>query len=182
MDPKPGFEAMGPFRMGWGKGTFEAYLDTVSDIRKLPEGRRRDLSIRTSEIALREATKLARWCGARDVWLEHWEWGWAWAKRSRDLVLRGANERMKVKRDLEAVCDHIKHLLEDGPMMWMEIRVKSRSAAGSFGMGILDDAVREMLESGEIKEIKLEEQIRRGLRKKNQPGAVARWFELGGKR
>ena len=44
MDPKPGFEAMGPFRMGWGKGTFEAFLDTVSDIRKLPEGRRRDLS------------------------------------------------------------------------------------------------------------------------------------------
>jgi hypothetical protein len=181
MDPKPGFEAMGPFRMGWGKGTFEAFLDTVSDIRKLPEGRRRDLSIRTSEIALRESTKLARWCGARDVWLSHWEWGWAWASRSRDLVLRGANERMKVKRDFETICDHIKHLLADGPMMWMDIRIKSRSAAGSFGMGIIDDVIAHMTQSGEIREVTKDEQILRGLRKPSQPGAIARWFELGGR-
>ena len=30
MDPMPGFEAMGPFRMGWGVGVQEAYLDSVS--------------------------------------------------------------------------------------------------------------------------------------------------------
>ena len=53
-------------------------------------------------------------------------WAWAWASHSRDLVLRGANEKMKVKRDFEAICDHIKNLLEDGPMKWMDIRIKSR--------------------------------------------------------
>jgi hypothetical protein len=37
---------------------------------------------------------------------------------------------MKVKRDFETICDHIKHLLADSPMMWMDIRIKSRSAAG----------------------------------------------------
>jgi hypothetical protein len=183
MDPMPGFEAMGPFRMGWGAGVQEAYLDSVSDVRKLPaDSRKRELSIRTPEIALREATKLARWCGARDVWLEHFEWAWAWASHSRDLVLRGANERRKVKRDFEAICDHIKHLLEEGPMMWMDIRVRSRSAAGSFGMGIIDDAITHMSHSDEIREIEKEEQILRGLRKPVQRGAVARWFERGKRR
>lgn len=183
MSPGPGFEAMGPFRMGWGEAVQEAYLDGVSDVRKLPaDSRKRELSIRTPEIALREATKLARWCGARDVWLSHFEWGWAWASHSRDLVLRGANERRKVKRDFEAICDHIKHLLEEGPMMWMDIRIKSRSAAGSFGMGIIDDVIAHMTQSGEIREIEKEEQILRGLRKENQRGAVARWFELGRRR
>ena len=172
MDPMPGFEAMGPFRMGWGAGVQEAYLDSVSDVRKLPaDSRKRELSIRTPEIALREATKLARCCGARNVSLEHFEWGWAWASHSRDLVLRGANERRKVKRDFEAICDHIKHLLEEGPMMWMDIRVRSRSAAGSFGMGIIDDAITHMSHSDEIREIEKEEQTLRGLRKPVQRGA-----------
>jgi hypothetical protein len=183
MTPQRGFEDLGPFAMGWGPGLLEAYLDHVSTVRKLPaDSRKRELSIRTPEIALREATKLARWCGARDVGLDHFEWGWAWASHSRDLVLRGANERMKVKRDFETICDHIKILLEEGPMMWMDIRVKSRSAAGSFGMGIIDDVITHMTQSGEIKEIEKDEQILRGLRKPSQPGAIARWFELGRRR
>lgn len=183
MDPMAGFEAMGPFRMVWGAGVQEAYLDSVSDVRELPaDSRKRELSIRTPEIALREATKLARCCGARNVSLEHFEWGWAWASHSRDLVLRGANERRKVKRDFEAICDHIKHLLEEGPMMWMDIRVRSRSAAGSFGMGIIDDLITHMSHSDEIREIEKEEQTLRGLRKPVQRGAVARWFERGKRR
>jgi hypothetical protein len=88
---------------------------------------------------------------------------------------------MKVKRDFAAVCKHIKNLLADGPMMWMDIRMKSRSAAGQFGMDIVDNAVSEMLASGEVREIGKEEQLVRGLRKQDQRGAVARWFELGRK-
>ena len=171
---------LSPFRMGW-EPRAEAYKDIVVTFRRLPEGRKRDLSIRTIEIALREASKLARWHGARDVWLEHFEWGLAWATRSRDMVLAGANERMKVKRDFEAICRHIKNLLADGPMIWTDIRLKSRSAAGSFGMNIIDDVMKEMTESKEIRELGKEEQILRGLRKPTQPGAVARWFELGQK-
>jgi hypothetical protein len=180
MNPKPGFEHLGPFRMGWDDKVKEAYHDYVSTIRKLPpDSRKRELSIRTPEIALREATKLARSCGARNVSLSHFEWGWAWACHSRDLVLTGANERMKVKREFAAVCRHIKNLLADGPMLWMDIRLRSRSAGGQFGLGILDDVAKEMLDSGEIREIGKEEQILRGKRKENQRGAVGRWFELG---
>ena len=177
MTTKPGFESMGPFRMGWGPKAKEAYLDCIPEIRKLPEGRKRSLSVRTPEIAVRNATTLARWCGARDVGLSHFEWGWAWACKSRDKVLIGANERMKVKRDFDAVCRHIKNLLEDGPMKWMDIRLKSRSAAGSFGMEIVDKAIAEMIESGEVREIDKAEQIQRELRK--PVGAPGRWFELG---
>ena len=177
MTTKPGFESMGPFRMGWGPKAKEAYLDCIPELRKLPEGRKRSLSVRTPEIAVRNATTLARWCGARDVGLSHFEWGWAWACKSRDKVLIGANERMKVRRDFDAVCRHIKNLLEDGPMKWMDIRLKSRSAAGSFGMEIVDKAIAEMIESGEVKEIDKSEQIQRELRK--PVGAPGRWFELG---
>ena len=86
---------LGPFRMGWDAKAQEAYRDHRLETRKIPEGRRRDLSIRTPEIAVREATKLARLCGARQVSVEHFEWGWALASHSRDIVLLGANERIK---------------------------------------------------------------------------------------
>jgi hypothetical protein len=36
-----------------------------------------------------------------------------------------------------------------------------------------------MLVSGEVREIEKEEQMVRGLRKLDQRGAIARWFELG---
>jgi hypothetical protein len=52
---------MAPVRMGWNPTVEEAYRDYVSTVRKLPEGRKRDLSIRTPEIAVRLATKVARW-------------------------------------------------------------------------------------------------------------------------
>jgi hypothetical protein len=180
MTTKPGFESLGPFKMGWGPKVEEAYKDIVVTFRRTPEGRKRDLSIRTVEIALREATKLARWCGARDVGLDHFEWGLAWATKSRDMVLQGANERMKVERDFDAVCRHIKNLLADGPMRWMDIRTRSRSAAGQFGMEIVDKTMAEMLESGEVREIDKEEQLQRELRK--PVGAPGRWFELGKRR
>ena len=92
------------------------------------------------------------------------------------MVLAGANERMKVKRDLAEVCRHIKHLLADGPMRWMDIRLKSRSAAGQFGMDIVDKSMQELLDCGEVCEIDKQEQIARGL---SEPvGAPGRWFEL----
>ena len=168
---------LAPFRMGWDDKVEEAYRDYVSTVRKLPEGRKRDLSIRTPEIAVRLATRAARWSGARNVSLSHFEWGWAWASHSRDKVLVGANERMKVKRDFDAVCRHVKNLLAEGPMRWMDIRTKSRSAAGSFGMEIVDKVMQEMIESGEVREIEKPEQLQRGLRK--PVGAPGRWFELG---
>jgi hypothetical protein len=170
---------LGPFRMDWlDAKAEEAYRDQRRTVRAIPEGRRRDLSIRTPEIAVREATKLARLCGARKVSLEHFEWRWGLASHSRDMVLLGANERMKVKRDFAAVCRHIKQLLADGPMKWMDIRTKSRSAAGQFGMEIIDKAIVEMLGTREIREIGKGEQIERKLR--GEVGAPGRWFELGG--
>ena len=64
-------------------------------------------------------------------------------------------------------------------MKWMDIRTKSRSAAGQFGMEIIDKAMEEMLETKEVREIKEAEQIERKLRK--PVGAPGRWFELGKK-
>jgi hypothetical protein len=169
---------LGPVRMEWADAKAEeAYRDQRRTVRAIPEGRRRDLSIRTPEIAVREATKLARLCGAKKVALEHFEWGWGLASHSRDMVLLGANERMKVKRDFAAVCKHIKGLLADGPMKWMDIRTKSRSAAGQFGMEIIDKAIAEMLGTHEVREIPEAEQIARQLRR--PVGAPGRWFELG---
>lgn len=183
MDPKPGFEAMGPFRMGWHDDTKEAFLDRVSTVRKLPrESRERELSIRTPEIALREASKLARWCGARDVWLEHFEWGWAWASHSRDLVLRGANENMDVPRDFKAIGEHMKRLVEQGPMMWTEIRIRSRTAAKGFDLGILDKVIAELVETEEVRVIGEDEQVLRDLHKPSQTGPVARWYVRGARR
>jgi hypothetical protein len=166
----------GAFRLDWGdEKVKEAYLDYAREVRRYPEGRKRDLSIRTSEIALRESGKLARLCGARRVLLEHFEWGWALASQSRDKVLVGANERMKVKRDFEALCRHIVELLADGPMRWMDIRTKCRSAAGNQGMEIVEKAMRELIETQEVREIGEEEQIKRGLR--GLQGRPGRWFE-----
>jgi hypothetical protein len=181
MEAKLGFEQLAPFKMGWEDRAKQAYFDQVRPIRKLAaDSRRRELSIRTPEIALREATRLARWCGAREISEAHFERAWAWAARSRDLVLTGANERMKVKRDFAGVRRHIKNLVSDGPTMWMDIRSRSPSAAGAFdNMNIIDNAMDEMLVSGEVREIEKEEQMVRGLRKLDQRGAIARWFELG---
>jgi hypothetical protein len=94
------------------------------------------------------------------------------------MVLRGANTKTKVKRDFEAICRHFGNLLEDGPMMWADIRYRSRSAGGQFGLGLLGQAMVEMIKAEEVREIEKDEQILRGLRKADQPGAVARWFEL----
>ena len=90
--------------------------------------------------------------------------------------MKGANENLQVKRDFKAVCDHIKHLLANGPMRWMDIRAKSRSAGGQYGMEIVDKAVAELLDCGEIREIPHREQIERKLR--GDRGAPGRMFEL----
>ena len=64
-------------------------------------------------------------------------------------------------------------------MKWSDIRFRSRSAAGQFGMEILDKVITEMIEAREVREIMKDEQVLRGLRKEGQSGALARWFELG---
>jgi hypothetical protein len=166
----------GPWRLAWGPKTEEAYLDHTNDIRKLPEGRRRDLFIRGPELAMRIATVAAIWDGMTEVREQHYEWGWARANRSCNMLLAGANENMRVKRDFAEVCRHIKHLLADGPMKWMDIRLKSRSAAGQYGMDILDKAIAELRDCGEVREIFYNEQIERKLREPR--GAPGRWFEL----
>jgi hypothetical protein len=98
----------------------------------LPEGRKRNLSIRTHEMAVRYASVVGLWCGTREVSAAHFEWAWALADCSRNMLLKGANENLQVKRDFKAVCDHIKHLFAQAPMRWMDIRSKSRSAGGQF--------------------------------------------------
>jgi hypothetical protein len=47
-------------------------------------------------------------------------------------------------------------------------------------MGIIDDVIAHMTQSGEIREVTKDEQILRGLRKPSQPGAIARWSNLVG--
>ena len=155
---------LAPWQQSWEPRGEEAYRDRRSDIRRLPEGHRRSLSIRTHEMAIRYASVVALWCGSLRVSDAHFEWAWAHAAASRDMVLKGANENLQVKRDFKAVCDHIKHLLADGPMRWMDIRAKSRSAGGQYGMEIVDKAVAELLDCGEIRELPFEEQVERGLR------------------
>ena len=98
------------------------------------------------------------------------------------MVLRGANENMNVKRDFKAIGEHMKRLVEEGPMMWTDLRIKSRSAAGPFDLGILDKVRDELVDTGELREIEKEEQVLRGLRKPNQTGPVAHWYIRGPRR
>jgi hypothetical protein len=56
------------------------------------------------------------------------------------------------------------------------IRFKSRSAAGQFGMEIVNKAMDELLACGEVRVIPQDEQIARQLRK--HVGKPGRWFEL----
>jgi hypothetical protein len=76
----------------------------------------------------------------------------------------------------------MKQLVADGPMMWTEVRIKSRSAAGSFDLGILDKVRNELISTGELREIQKDEQILRGLRKPNQTGPIACWLVRGPRR
>jgi hypothetical protein len=174
MDDTHGF---GPRRLTWGPGAKQPYLDYANDARKIPEGRRRDLFIRAPEQAARIATVVALHDGWLQVNLNHFEWAWEYAKYSRDLVLLGTNERMVVKRDFAEVCRAIKGLLEtNGPMRRMDLHKKLRSAAGQYGMEIVDNALWELTQCGEVREIPHDEQISRKLRP--EVGAPGRWFEL----
>jgi hypothetical protein len=169
---------LGPWRLVWGPKAQEAYLDHANDIRKLAEGRKRDLFIRAPELAVRAASVAAIWDGTTELRLDHFEWAWDHTDHSCKMLLAGANENMQVKRDFAEDCRHIKRLLSDGPTRWMDIRSKSRSAAGQYGMEILDKAIAELIDCGEVREIFHKEQIERQLRA--PVGAPGRWFELAG--
>jgi hypothetical protein len=176
-NPLPIMEGhLGPWRLTWSAQGQDAYRDHVRETRRLPEGRKRDLSIRTTELSARLSTICAVWDGWLEVSPTYFEWGWALAEHSRAELLRGASEYRKVKRDFEVVCDHIKDLLVDGPRRWMDIRSKSRSAGGQWGMEIVEKALAEVIASGEVREIPHDEQVNRGLR--SAAGAPGRWFEL----
>jgi hypothetical protein len=168
---------LGPRRLTWGIGAEELWEREVDTIRDLDEGRRRDIFARAPEIAVRLATVVAWWRGSEVVEVGDWEWGWAWAKLSCDLILKGANERMKVKREFDKICAHIKSLLADGPRKIGDIHLHSRSAAGDRGMEIVDKALDDLVLSEEIEELSTAEQEELGLKPKGA-GRRTRWFQL----
>jgi hypothetical protein len=170
----------GPSRIGWDPQVKEACRDHALAFRRMPPGKKRTLSVRTVEMAVRLATTAALWSGMRNVGLNHFEWGWEWAELSRDTVLTAANETMKVKRDFGAICRHIAGLVADGPMRRTDIHTKCRSAGGQYGMKIVDDALEELVSCGELLEIKKDEAINRGLR--GPQGVDGSWYELVGRR
>jgi hypothetical protein len=168
---------LAPRKLTWADPRVEqAFLDTDADIRRMPEGRKRDIFIRAAEIGARLATGAAVYDGTTAVTAEHWEWGWTFANYSCSKMLEGANQNMQVRRDFAEICDHIKHLLAPGPMKWEELRKHCRSAATQWGMEIVDKAIVELTSCGEIREIPHREQIERELRPK--VGAPGRRFEL----
>jgi hypothetical protein len=166
-----------PWQLRWAPRAFDAYRDHASDTRKIPEGRKRSLSIRTPEMATRYASVVALWCGTREVGDEHFEWGWQLAVRSRDMILNGANENMKAKRGFKHVCEFIKEALSEGPLRWTELRLKLRSSATDYGMENVEKALLEVITCGEVREINKEEALRRGLRR-SLAGADGKWYEL----
>ena len=92
------------------------------------------------------------------------------------LVLKGANEQMKVKREFGKICAHIKSLLAPGPMKIGEIHVHSRSAAGHQGMEIVDKALADLILSEEVEELFPKQLTELGLAK--GAGRPTRWFAL----
>jgi hypothetical protein len=168
---------LGPRLMRWGAGAEELWGMEADTIRDLPEGRRRDIFARAPDIAVRLATTRAWWCGSNIVEVADWEWGWALAEMSCTLVLKGANEQMKVKREFDKVCQHIKSLLADGPMKIGAIHVHSRSAAGNQGMEIVDKALDDLVLSEEVEELSSKQIAEAGLAPKGG-GRPTRWFQL----
>jgi hypothetical protein len=166
---------LGPRRLTWGAGAEGMWEREVDTIRVLPEGRKRDIFARAPEIAVRLATTVAWWRGSEVVEVADWEWGWALAELSCQLVLKGANENMKVKREFDKICAHIKALLAAGPKKIGEIHVHSRSAAGNQGMEIIDKALDDLKLSEEISELSRDEQEKLGLALVGRP---TRWFQL----
>jgi len=168
---------IGPRRLGWGEGAEEKWEREIDLIRDLPEGRKRDIYARAPEIAVRLATILAWWRGSEVVEVEDWDWGWGWAELSCGLVLKGANEQMKVKREFGKICAHIKSLLAPGPMKLGEIHALSRSAAGHQGMEIVDKALADLILSEEAEELSLAQQAELKIAPKGA-GRPPRWFRL----
>jgi hypothetical protein len=137
----------------------------------------RDIQARAPEIAVRLATIVAWWRGSEIVEVADWQWGWALAEMSCRLVLKGANEQMKVKREFAKICQHIKSLLAAGPQKIGQIHAHSRSAAGNQGMEIVDKALADLILSEEIHELSSAQQEKLGLAPKGS-GRRTRWFEL----
>ena len=167
---------VGPRRLGWGEGAEDKWAAEIDAIRDLPEGRKRDIYARAPEIAVRLATIHAWWRGSEVVEIEDWNWGWGWADLSCRLVLKGANEQMKVKREFGKICAHIKSLLAPGPMKIGEIHVHSRSAAGHQGMEIVDKALADLILSEEVEELLPKQLQELGFAK--GAGRPTRWFAL----
>ena len=170
---------LGPRRLRWGDGVEDMWGEEVDAIRDLPEGRKRDIFARSPEIAVRLATIVAWWRGSLVVEVADWKWGWALAEASCSLVLKGANENMKVKREFDKICRHILALLAPGPMKIGEIHVHSRSAAGNQGMEIVDKALNDLILSDEVEEISPEQQAALGIAPKGA-GRRTQWYRLVG--
>jgi hypothetical protein len=162
---------LGPRRLTWGAGAEAMWAAEVDTIRDLDEGRRRDIFARAPEIAIRLATVAAWWRGSEVVEVGDWRWGWAWAKLSCELVLKGANENMKVKREFAKICQHIKALLADGPMKIGQIHVHCRSAAGDRGIEIVDKALDDLVLSEEIELVPEKD-------KPKGPGRPTIWYRM----
>ena len=82
---------------------------------------------------------------------------------------------MKVKREFDKICAHIKSLLADGPKKIGDIHLHSRSAAGNQGMEIVDKALADLVLSEEIEELTRDEQEELGLAGVGRP---TKWYRL----
>jgi hypothetical protein len=170
--------AMAPKPIGWGDGAEDAWDAECQAIRKLPEGRRRDIFARAPEVGVRLATIAAVFRESGVVEIDDWTWGWGLASHSCGLVLKGANERMRVVREFDKICTHLLALLDDGPMKIGDIHARSRSAAGDRGMEIVDKALEDLMLSEEVVELDALDLHKLGIG--GGPGKPTRWYARKG--
>jgi hypothetical protein len=147
----------------WGPGAEEAWDKACEELRSLPDGRRRDIYGRAPELAVRLATVLAIFCGRLVLTLDDWSWAWSLVTHSCNMILKQANESMRVERDFDKICFHIKSLVADAPMSLGKIHFNSRTAAGAWGMEIVDKAIADLILSDELEELDENQQAALGL-------------------
>jgi hypothetical protein len=165
---------LAPWRLSWEPGADEAYNDRRSELRRLPEGRKGSLSIRAHEMAMRLASVVCLWSGKLQMSAADFEWAWALAEHSRDMVLmrtKTSKSSATSKRSAITSSASSQTAQRDG---W----TFARSAGGQYGMDIVDKAIAELKECGEVREIPHNEQVARKLR--GERGAPGRMFELAG--
>jgi hypothetical protein len=96
------------FKLDWGPGAKEVYDAFRQEIECETDERRKELSLRSPEKAVRVATDVAAGCFAKHVARDHMEWGVHYVRQSDETLLVGVNEYMEEEKlEFSELCREI---------------------------------------------------------------------------